>query len=80
LDLAFILPLHGAGGHTAYRADAQNTTFAKSDPQKLCFYLFYSGKNIPAQAKSRQPKLFLENYTDARFTIIHKDNIDEFVL
>jgi len=32
------------------------------------------------QAKSRTPKLFLETYTDAQFTIIHSENFDRFVL
>lgn len=31
-------------------------------------------------AKSKLPKVFLNTYSDAQFTVIHKDNIEDFVL
>ena len=31
------------------------------------------------KAKSKHPKLFLEAYPESKFTIIHRDNIEEFL-
>lgn len=31
-------------------------------------------------AKAKIPKLFLENYSNSTFTVIHKDNVEEFLL
>lgn len=32
------------------------------------------------KAKSKRPKLFLETYPESKFTMIHRDNIEEFLL
>lgn len=39
----------------------------------------YEFKWNPA-AKTKQPRVFLNAYPDARFNVIHKDNLEEFVL
>ena len=31
-------------------------------------------------AKTKQPKVFLNSYSEALFTVVHKDNFEEFVL
>jgi predicted AAA+ superfamily ATPase len=64
-----------------------NSWFWRTKEQKEIDYLEEKDGQIAAfefkwnpKAKSKIPKLFLSTYTNSQFQIIHKDNVEDFLI
>ncbi len=73
--------------HLHYAGINTNVWFWRTKQQNEIDYLEERNGQLSAYefkwnptAKTKHPKIFLNAYNDAQFTVIHKDNIEEFVL